>query len=760
MKKRIFSLLLGTLAWCGIAQAQDVSIPLVSVGDAWSWGGKATQGVANPNTTAGVGCSATTVAQFAVTGYAAIGFNTSDANYSAYVSDWTKYDKVEFLIYSDVAGSLSSTVGIKGYTTANVEIDAAGALSPTALVANQWQIVTFVIPASLIDKNGNSYTSLGDATLNLNHFVIQTSFNSGNIYIGAITVKEKSAKAPTSISLTPTSVSMITNKTFTVTPTILPSDASVTLNFTSSSTSASVDAGGNVTSVSAGSATITATSAIAPSVSATTSVTISNPISTDSKVYSDFDNSNAYASAWGTPTIKVVANPSKTTDNSSDSVLSVAGCIQWGAASFTMIDVNKINKISFWVYSATDIADFALKVGLNSSIDNTISKALIAGTWTKFEWNITSQVFTSLTDKNVFYIQNAADGALTTGYNFLIDDIQLIAGSSFTAVSSFEIDGTGNKSSLSQTATLQMVTKNVLPAGVTNSSVVWSVSDPKVATIDASTGLLTAVALGSVTVSAQADGGGVIAKKVIVIADQTVAVTGVSFDKTTATITTNGGTLSLTATVAPTDATNQAVTYTVSDATLATVTDKGVVTAKANGTVTVTATTTDGSFKATSVIVISGQTIAVTSVAFDKATAAISTKGGSVQLTATVAPATATDKTVTYKVSDESKATVSATGVVTAKANGTVTVTATTDDGAKTATSVITITNQETVVSLVEGSKLRQIGNVFTFEGTAKLINLIGQVVATATNTLDASSVAPGIYFIVIDGNAKEVLVK
>ena len=242
-----------------------------------------------------------------------------------------------------------------------------------------------------------------------------------------------------------------------------------------------------------------------------------------------------------------------------------------------------------------------------------------------------------------------------------------------------------------------------------------------------------------------------------------IGVSGVALDQPTAAITTPAGTVQLAATVAPSYASDQSVSYSVSDASLAIVSATGLVTAKANGTVTVTVTTTDGSKTATSVIAISGQpstTVAVTSVSFDKTTAAISTKGGTVQLTATVAPTAATIQAVTYTVSDANLATVSTTGLVTAKANGTVTVTATSTDGSFTATSVVTITNQETAASLVEGSKLRQIGNVFTFEGTAKLINVIGQVVATATNTLDASSVAPGIYFIVIDGKAKEVLVK
>lgn len=62
------------------------------------------------------------------------------------------------------------------------------------------------------------------------------------------------------------------------------------------------------------------------------------------------------------------------------------------------------------------------------------------------------------------------------------------------------------------------------------------------------------------------------------------------------------------------------------------------------------------------------------------------------QLTPTVAPADAHAKTVKYTSSDVTKATVNASGLVTAKAVGTATITVTTDDQKKTATSVITVT--------------------------------------------------------------------
>ena len=77
----------------------------------------------------------------------------------------------------------------------------------------------------------------------------------------------------------------------------------------------------------------------------------------------------------------------------------------------------------------------------------------------------------------------------------------------------------------------------------------------------------------------------------------TVKVTGVSLDTTSASMAI-GDTLTLIATVAPSDADNTAVTWASSDTSVVTVKD-GVVTAVGGGTATVTVTTDDGSYEAT-----------------------------------------------------------------------------------------------------------------------------------------------------------------
>ncbi|KAK3582276.1 hypothetical protein CHS0354_023815 [Potamilus streckersoni] len=80
--------------------------------------------------------------------------------------------------------------------------------------------------------------------------------------------------------------------------------------------------------------------------------------------------------------------------------------------------------------------------------------------------------------------------------------------------------------------------------------------------------------------------------------------------------------------------------------------------------------------------------IAVTSIAFDKTTLSETYIGKKIQITATVSPANAANKDLTWTSSNETVASVTTNGLITTLAKGNATITATSKDGSKISTSV------------------------------------------------------------------------
>jgi uncharacterized protein YjdB len=203
-----------------------------------------------------------------------------------------------------------------------------------------------------------------------------------------------------------------------------------------------------------------------------------------------------------------------------------------------------------------------------------------------------------------------------------------------------------------------------------------------------------------------------------------VAVTSVSVSPTSASVAV-GATTTLTATVAPSNATNQSVTWSSSNIGVATVSSTGVVTGVAAGTATITVTTQDGSKTATATITVTSSTVAVTSVSVSPTSASVAV-GATTTLTATVAPSNATNQSVTWSSSNTGVASVSSTGVVTGVAAGTATITVTTQDGAKTATATITVTSGSTSSGLMIYDEALASGwdeQLWTWGGTTNLNN-------------------------------------
>lgn len=231
------------------------------------------------------------------------------------------------------------------------------------------------------------------------------------------------------------------------------------------------------------------------------------------------------------------------------------------------------------------------------------------------------------------------------------------------------------------------LTATIYPSNATNKSVTWSSSNTSVATV--SNGTVTAKSAGTATISVKTNNNKTATCSVTVKnpMSQTVAVSSVSLDQTSTTLTV-GDTVTLSATVSPSNATDKSVTWSSSNTLVATVSD-GIVTAKAAGTATITVKTSNNK-TATCSVTVNEQAVLPTAIYLSKSSLELE-EGATANLTVTFLPSNATNKTVEWLVLDTSVATVS-DGTVTAVGEGETTLIVTTSNGL-TATCSITVTS-------------------------------------------------------------------
>ncbi len=256
-----------------------------------------------------------------------------------------------------------------------------------------------------------------------------------------------------------------------------------------------------------------------------------------------------------------------------------------------------------------------------------------------------------------------------------------------------------------------------IPDNTTQSkSVEWKTSDASVAVVS-STGLVTAKKAGTVTITAVSKADSSIQSKVTI---------KVLSHITDVTVTGPSGTLytdtkyKFTAKITPDDTTdNKTVIWSVSDSNIAQIAKDGTLSFKKAGTVdviaTVKATSSNTVIKKLTVTGVK-RVINVSSVALDKTTVNIK-KGETVKLNATIAPADADNKEVTYTSSNSAVAKVDNTGLVTALSSGEAVITVTTKDGSKTASCKVTVAKETEPLAITVTSKIS--GNDYTFTANA-----------------------------------------
>ena len=274
-------------------------------------------------------------------------------------------------------------------------------------------------------------------------------------------------------------------------------------------------------------------------------------------------------------------------------------------------------------------------------------------------------------------------------------------------VQSVELNQTTLELKAGNTATL---TATVNPESATDKTVTWTSDKPEIAAVEG--GTVTAKAEGTATITAKA--GDKTATCTVTVTKADVAVESVTLDKNSLELKA-GNNATLTATVSPEGATNKDVTWTSDNPEVATV-EGGTVTAKAAGTAIITAKA--GEQTATCTVTVTKADVAVESVTLDKTSLDLKT-GDNTTLTATVNPESATNKDVTW-TSDKPEIAAVEGGTVTAKAEGTATITVTTADGGKTATCKVTVTPKTVPVSgiQVQGKGVIYVGDTTKLTAT------------------------------------------
>ena len=220
----------------------------------------------------------------------------------------------------------------------------------------------------------------------------------------------------------------------------------------------------------------------------------------------------------------------------------------------------------------------------------------------------------------------------------------------------------------------------ISPADASNIRTIWKSEDANIAVVRENidgTATILGVKEGNCIITATTtDGSNLSAScKVTVVATQAESIT---LDKSEISLEVTQ-TAELTATVLPVYTTDKTVFWLSSNDAVATVDENGLVTAIAVGEAIITATTADGSNLSATCKVTVEPTLAE-SITLSQTEISLKTTE-TATLVATILPELTTNKTVAWKSSDESIATVDTNGLVTAIAVGEAIITATTNDG-------------------------------------------------------------------------------
>ena len=548
-----------------------------------------------------------------------------------------------------------------------------------------------------------------------------------NLIVGC----KQTAIEVSSVSLNTSTIEMVEGDNYSLVATVLPNNAVYDgISWASSNTSVASVNQGTVTALKEGKTTITAS---AGGKSATCSVTVSAKYIAVTSI--TLDKSELSLKVGSSDVITATVNPDDATDKS----------VKWSSsdASIVKVDNGKVTALKSGTATITATAgNCSAECVVTASIDTesiTLDKSEISLSVGESATLTATVTPADATDQNITWtssnpdiasVENGTVKALKAGTSTITAECSgKKAECTVTVtipVSGISLDKTELTIEVGKTATL---TATVTPADASDKVITWTSSNPDIASVE--NGTVKALKSGITTIAAECSGKKAECKVTVI-----VPVSGISLDKTELTIE-EGKTATLKATITPSDATDQDITWTSSNNGICTVSN-GIITAVKEGKATITASA--GGKSATCSVTVSVKYIAVTSITLDKSELSLKV-GSSDVLTATVKPDDATDKSVQWSSSDASIAKVD-NGKVTALKSGTATITA--ECGGKKAECKVTVTVPVTGISLDKTELTIEVGKTTTLTATVTPADASDKVITWTSSNPDIASVENG----------------
>ena len=555
----------------------------------------------------------------------------------------------------------------------------------------------------------------------------------------------------TGITLNSTEVGLKATETFALTATFVPSNAAdKSITWSSSDDAvAKVDETGLITAVSVGTVVISVVSTSNPDIKAECTVTVHpTPVETI-----NLNVTNVSLKVNGTSSLSASVSPATVTNkevvwtssNESVAVVSPEGVVTALSLGEAVITATAADGSGV---SATCTVTVVATGAESIAIETPSSDHFKVG-------EIISLVATVLpedaTDKTVTWSSDNTDVATVDGKGVVsavgVGTVVITATNSAgqSAQVTLTVDETLVSEIVLSSANVSLKVKgtsslsaSVSPSTVTNKEVVWTSSNESVAVVSPE-GVVTALSLGEAVITATAaDGSGVSATctvTVVATGAESIAIETPSSDHFKV-----GESISLVATVLPEDATDKTVTWSSDNTDVATVDENGVVSAVGVGTVVITATNSAG--QSAQVTLTVDETL-VSEIVLSSANVSLKVNGTS-NLSASVSPATVTNKEVVWTSSNESVAVVSPEGVVTALSLGEAVITATAADGSgvsATCTVTVVATGAESIAIETPSSDHFKVGEIISLVATVLSEDATDKTVTWSSDNTDVATV-------------------